>query len=77
MAVPPDPQLMAQIAELSGGRSFNAHSADQLGSIYKRLGNELGTVTRKREVTAEFVIGGIVLLLLAAVGSTRWSARLP
>jgi Ca-activated chloride channel family protein len=77
MAVPPDPQLMAQIARLSGGRSFTAQSAHELGSIYKRLGNELGTVTRKREVTVEFAIGGIVLLLLAAVGSTRWSGRLP
>jgi Ca-activated chloride channel homolog len=75
--VPPDPQLMAQIAELSGGRSFNAQSADELSSIYKRLGTQLGTVTRKREVTAEFAIGGLVLLLAAAAGSTRWSGRLP
>ena len=77
LAVPPDPQLMAQIADLSGGRSFNAQSADELGSIYKRLGRQLGTVTRKREVTAEFAIGGLALLLLAAVGSARWSGRLP
>jgi Ca-activated chloride channel homolog len=77
VAVPPDPQLMAQIAQLSGGRTFNAQSADELGSIYKRLGKELGTATRRREVTAEFAIGGIALLLLAAAGSTRWSGRLP
>ena len=77
LAVPPDPQLMAQIAQLSGGRSFNAQSADELGSIYKRLGKQLGTARRKREVTAEFAIGGLVLLLLAAAGSTRWSGRLP
>ena len=77
MAVPPDPQLMAQIAQLSGGRSFNAQSAGELSSIYRRLGKQLGTVTRKREVTAEFAIGGFVLLLLAAVGSTRWSGHLP
>ena len=77
VAVPPDPQLMAQIAQLSGGRSFNAQSAGELSSIYRRLGKQLGTVTRKREVTAEFAIGGFVLLLLAAVGSTRWSGHLP
>ena len=75
--VPPDPQLMQQIAELSGGRSFNAQSADQLSSIYKRLADKLGTVTRKREVTVAFAIGGLVFLLLAAATSTRWSARLP
>jgi Ca-activated chloride channel homolog len=77
LAVPPDPQLMAQIAALSGGRSFNAQSADELGSIYKRLGRQLGTVTRQREVTAEFAIAGFALLLLAGAGSTRWSGRLP
>lgn len=77
VSVPPDPQLMSQIAELSGGRTFNAQSADQLSSIYKRLGTQLGSVRRKREVTAEFALGGLVLLLAAATASTRWSGRLP
>jgi Ca-activated chloride channel family protein len=77
VAVPPDPQLMQQIAQLSGGQTFNAQSADQLSSIYKRLGNQLGTVTRKREVTAAFAIGGLALVLLAGAASTRWSGRLP
>jgi Ca-activated chloride channel family protein len=77
LAVPPDPQLMAQIAALSGGRSFDARSADELGSIYKRLGRQLGTVTRRREVTAEFAVAGLALLLLGAAGSARWSGRLP
>ena len=36
VAVPPDPQLMQEIAQLSGGRSFNAQSADELSSIYKQ-----------------------------------------
>jgi Ca-activated chloride channel family protein len=77
VAVPPDPQLMQQIALLSGGRSFNAQTADELSSIYKQLGRKLGSVTRKREVTAVFAAGGLVLLLLAAATSTRWSGRLP
>ena len=77
IAVPPDPQLMQQIAQLSGGRAFNAQTADELSSIYKLLGSSLGTVTRKEDITAEFAAGGVVLLLLAAVGSTRWAARLP
>ena len=59
LAVPPDPQLMREIARVSGGRTFNAQSADQLSSIYKRLGSELGSVTRKHEVTAEFAIAGL------------------
>ncbi|MBV8998043.1 MAG: VWA domain-containing protein, partial [Solirubrobacterales bacterium] len=77
VAVPPDPQLMQQIAQLSGGRSFNAQTADELSSIYKHLGHQLGSVTRKREVTVAFAVGGLVFLLFAAGTSTRWSGRLP
>jgi Ca-activated chloride channel family protein len=75
--VPPDPQLMRLIAQLSGGRAFDAQSADELSSIYKRLGDRLGTVTRKREITAEFAIGGLALLLVGGLASTRWSGPLP
>ena len=77
VAVPPDPQLMRQIAQLSGGRAFDAQTADQLSSIYQELGHGLARVTRKREVTAEFAIGGVVLLLLAGVTSARFAGRLP
>lgn len=75
--VPPDPQLMQEIAELSGGRSFDAQTADELSSVYKQLSHQLGTVTRKREVTAEFALGGLAFLLIAGVSSIRWSGRLP
>ena len=75
--MPPDPQLMQEIARVSGGRAFNARSADELSSIYKKLGSQLSTVTRKKEITAWFAAGGVVLLIGAAVSSARWSGRLP
>jgi Ca-activated chloride channel homolog len=77
VAVPPDPQLMQQIAQVSGARAFSAETADQLSSIYKHLGSELGSVSRKREITAAFAIGGLVLLLLAGASSARKFGRLP
>jgi Ca-activated chloride channel family protein len=77
VAVPPDPQLMQQIAQVSGGRAFNAQSSDALSSIYRRLGSQLSTVTRKREITAAFALAGLVLLVTAAGGSVRSSGRLP
>ena len=46
-------------------------------SIYNQLGSELAACTRKREITAEFAIGGLVLLLAAAAASARWSGILP
>ncbi len=51
IAVPPDPQLMTQIAAASHGRTFDAQNADEVSSIYEHLGSQLGSVTRKREVT--------------------------
>jgi Ca-activated chloride channel homolog len=77
VSVPPDPQLMQQIARVSGARAFNAQSADQLSSIYKHLGAQLGTVTRRREVTAVFAGAALVLLAGAAVVSVRGAGRLP
>jgi Ca-activated chloride channel homolog len=76
-AVPPDPQLMQQIARVSGGRAFNARSADELSSIYKKLGSQLSSVTRKKEITWWFAAGGVVLLIGAVASSVRGSGRLP
>jgi Ca-activated chloride channel homolog len=77
VGVPPDPQLMQQIAKLSGGRTFTAQTADQLSSIYRHLGRQLGSVTRRHQVTYEFVIAGVILLLVAVMASLRSAARLP
>lgn len=77
IAVPPDPQLMQQIASASGGRAFDAQSAGHLDTIYQHLGTQLGTATRRRQITYLFAAGGLVLLLGAAVTSVRWSGWLP
>ena len=73
----PDPETMERIAEASKGRSFAADDDEELSSIYKALGSQLGTRDVKREVTSAFAIGGLVLLLGAAAASVRWSGRLP
>jgi Ca-activated chloride channel family protein len=75
--VPPDPQLMQQIASASHGKSFNAQDAGTLSSIYKGLGTELGTRKTTQDLTAAFAAAGMVMLLLAGLGSLRWSGRLP
>ncbi len=77
IAVPPDPQLMAQIAQVSGARAFDARSADELGSIYRHLGTQLGSRTRTREITFAFAVAGLVALVGAAAASVRWWGRVP
>jgi Ca-activated chloride channel family protein len=77
VSVPPDPALMAQIAQLSHGRTFTAQSADELSSIYQHLGSDIGSIERSREVTAAFAIVGLALVLMAAVAATLLSPRVP
>jgi Ca-activated chloride channel family protein len=77
LPVPPDPETMARIAELSGGRTFAVSDAGELGDIYEELGSRVATREEEREVTAAFAAGGIVLLLIAAGAGLRTTARLP
>ena len=77
LSVAPDPETLRRIAQASGGRAFTAEDDQQLSSIYKTLGSQLGTRKQKKEATATFAIGGLVLLLGAAAASVRWSGRLP
>ena len=74
--VPPDPAQLAEIARVSHGQSFNATDAKGLDTIYKRLGAELGHKKVKREMTASFAGGGLVLLLLGSAASLAWFGRL-
>ena len=75
LLVAPDPETLRQIAQVSGGKAFTAEDSDSLKSIYKTLGSQLGTKTQKKQITASFAIGGLVLLLGAAFSSLRWAGR--
>ena len=75
--VPPDPETLGAIARESGGKAFTAEDSGRLSDIYKNLGSQLGSKKRKEQVTVTFAIAGLVLLLGAAVTSTRFSPSLP
>jgi Ca-activated chloride channel family protein len=75
--VPPDPEAMRRIAELSGGRAFEVDDADELSGLYEDLGSRVATEEELREITGAFAAGGIVLLMAAAALGTRATARLP
>jgi Ca-activated chloride channel family protein len=77
IAVPPDPETLKQIAEVSGGRAFTSGDADQLRSIYSALGSRLATKHEQREMTAGFAGAGLVLLLAAGLLSLPRVGRLP
>jgi Ca-activated chloride channel family protein len=74
--VPPDPDSLAQVARASGGRSFTADNASDLKAVYQKLGSQLGTEKRKRQLTSSFAGGALVLLLVGAGMSLAWFGRL-
>lgn len=75
--VPPDLDALRQIAEISGGKFFDAPSSDALKSAYADLGSRLGKVPEQREVTSAFAGLGLLLVLAGAALGLAWFGRLP
>jgi Ca-activated chloride channel family protein len=75
--VPPDRATMRQVAAITGGRAYTAADGDKLSAVYEKLGSEVGTKDEKRELTAAFAGGALVLLALGGASALRWFGRLP
>jgi Ca-activated chloride channel family protein len=73
--VPADPEVMAAIASATGGQTFTAESADQLGSVYDTIGRTVGYELEREEYTAWWSAVGFVLVTLAAVAGLVWSQK--
>jgi Ca-activated chloride channel family protein len=75
--VPPDTETLAQIAELTGGRSFEAPTAADLDAIYQSLGSKIGYTSEEREVTQWFAAAGLLLVVAGAGLAAHWFNRFP
>ena len=73
--VPPDPETLARVADISGGKSYSVDDSDDLDEVYKTLGSQVATKDEKREVTAWLAGAALALLVAAAVPQLRWFAR--
>ena len=76
LPVPVSAQELEQIASASGGRAYTAANADKVREVYAHLARQLGRKSVKREITASFAGGGLVLLLIGSVLSLLWFGRL-
>jgi Ca-activated chloride channel family protein len=74
--VPVSPQELAQIAAGSGGRAYTAADSAKASAVYAHLATQLGHKKVKREITASFAGGGLVLLVIGGVLSLCWFGRL-
>jgi Ca-activated chloride channel family protein len=77
LRVPPDPEALQEVAQLSGGATFAAEDSDALDEVYERLGSQIGTREEKREISAGFAAAGLVLLGASLAATLRWRGRLP
>jgi Ca-activated chloride channel homolog len=75
--VPPDPETLTEIAEMTGGEFSEAQDAKTLERVYEQLGSSLGRKPGEVEMTSWFVAAAAALLLLAGLLSFAWSPRLP
>jgi Ca-activated chloride channel family protein len=74
--VPVSPQELAQIAASSGGLAYTAADSAKASAVYAHLATQLGHKKVKREITASFAGGGLVLLVIGGVLSLYWFGRL-
>ena len=75
--VPPDKETLREIATITGGRSFEAVSADDAEEIYGKIGTRLTSRPEQREITVAFAGGAFVLLVVGGALSLVWFGRLP
>jgi Ca-activated chloride channel homolog len=75
-SVPPDAETLKQVAERTGGKAFAIDDAKQLSEVYERLGSELATEKRKKEMTSLFAGGALFLVFGGVAVSLRWFGRL-
>ena len=74
--VPADAATMSRIADTTGGRAFNAESADQLKAVYDQIGKAVGFDVRQHEIGVWFTVAGLILAALAAAAALLWTERL-
>jgi Ca-activated chloride channel family protein len=75
VAVPADPETMRRLADLTGGSSFEAASADELRSVYEDISGDVSYLTEQRELVGPFMVAAVVVLSAAFGASLLWTAR--
>lgn len=77
LQVPPDTDTLQRLAEMTGGKAFDAPTATDLAQVYESLGSKVGTVRQEQEVTQWFAAAALLLVVTGAALSLRWFNRFP
>ena len=66
---------MRRLADLTGGSTFEAASADQLRSVYEDISGDVSFLTEQRELAGPILVAAVVVLSAAFGASLLWTAR--
>jgi Ca-activated chloride channel family protein len=76
LPVPADTQTLGEIAAQTGGSFHTAESVQELESVYKNIGSQIGYTTTHKDISWRFLATGLIVLLAAAGTSMLWAGRL-
>jgi Ca-activated chloride channel family protein len=74
--VPPSPDTLQNVARITGGTFFEAHSAAELQQVYRDLGHRLVKDRKNREITVVAAGAAVVCLIAGALLSGLWFRRI-
>ena len=75
--VPVDDEMLAKIAELSGGSAYTASSLEQLKEVFTSLQEQIGYETIKGDASVGWLRLGALALAVAALAALLINRRLP
>lgn len=75
--VPVDAVALQGLAQTTGGQAYRAVDNQQLKDIYRNIGREVGTTSKRRDLTATLTGLGLLTGLAAAAASLVWFRVLP
>ena len=73
--VPPDRETLRRIARRSGGESFATADGARLETVFERLGSQVASERRPREITNLFAGGALLTMAASALAALRWFGR--
>jgi Ca-activated chloride channel family protein len=74
--VPADDATLQEIADRTGGTFHTAHSEQELSSVYKNIGSQIGYTTKQRDISWRFMLAGLLCLFGAGGAAMLWAGRL-
>lgn len=74
--VPADKPTLSELARATGGTYHAAASAQELQTVYRDIGSQIGYTTQHRDISWRFLTIGLLFALAAGASSMLWAGRI-